>query len=129
ASLILALLSSTSVASTQDTTATNSSPPTITIDTAQTREPISPYIYGQFIEHLGQCIYGGMWAEMLEDRKFHFPIPATRDTWKTTREGAKVLAASPWRVIGPPETVAMVEAGAFSGKHSPHIHAPGNGKP
>src|SRR5436189_2385601 len=89
----------------------------VTIDTSQTREPISPYIYGQFIEHLGRCIYGGIWAEMLEDRKFHFPIPAKGDIWRTTREGAKVLAASPWHVIGPTENVKMIEQGAFSGKH------------
>src|SRR5579864_5634735 len=48
----------------------------VTIDASQTREPISPYIYGQFIEHLGRCIYGGIWAEMLDDRKFYFPVPA-----------------------------------------------------
>lgn len=41
------------------------------IDASQQGEPISPYIYGQFIEHLGRCIYGGIWAEMLQDRKFH----------------------------------------------------------
>ena len=38
---------------------------TVTIDTSKTGEPISKYIYGQFIEHLGRCIYGGIWAEML----------------------------------------------------------------
>ena len=32
-------------------------PAEVTIDASQTREPISPYIYGQFIEHLGRCIY------------------------------------------------------------------------
>ena len=48
----------------------------VTIDAGNTRAPISPYIYGQFIEHLGRCIYGGIWAEMLEDRKFYFPVPA-----------------------------------------------------
>ena len=31
---------------------------------------ISPHIYGHFIEHLGRCIYGGIWAEMLWNRKF-----------------------------------------------------------
>src|SRR5215472_14859214 len=101
-------------------------PTEITIDTSQTREPISPYIYGQFIEHLGRCIYGGIWAEMLEDRKFHFPIPAVGEDWRTTRQGAKVLAASPWHVIGQAGNVAMVEKGAFSGKHSPHIRCSGN---
>jgi alpha-L-arabinofuranosidase len=47
---------------------------TIKISPAETREPISRYIYGQFIEHLGHCIQRGLWAEMLEDRKFYYPI-------------------------------------------------------
>ena len=49
-------------------------PFTVRIDTSNTVEPISTLIYGQFIEHLGRCIYGGIWAEMLEDRKFYFPV-------------------------------------------------------
>ncbi len=98
---------------------------TVTIDTATVREPISPYIYGQFIEHLGRCIYGGIWAEMLEDRKFYFPVPAEGDIWRRTRAGARVLAASPWKVIGPAGTVTMVQKGAFVGEHSPRIRATG----
>ena len=31
---------------------------------------IHPFIYGHFIEHLAECIYGGLWAEMLVNRKF-----------------------------------------------------------
>ena len=31
---------------------------------------IHPFIYGHFIEHLAECIYGGLWAEMLANRKF-----------------------------------------------------------
>lgn len=31
---------------------------------------INRMIYGHFIEHLGRCIYGGIWAEMLFNRKF-----------------------------------------------------------
>jgi alpha-L-arabinofuranosidase len=53
----------------------------ITVDASQTGAPISKYIYGQFIEHLGRCVYGGLWAEMLEDRKFYFPVPASGDIW------------------------------------------------
>src|SRR5512142_1827818 len=79
----------------------------VSIDASQKSEPISPYIYGQFIEHLGRCIYGGIWAEMLEDRKFYFPIPAQGDIWRLTREKARVLAASPWKVIGPNDVVQM----------------------
>ena len=48
----------------------------VTVDTTKSGAPISKYIYGQFIEHLGRCIYGGIWAEMLEDRKFYWPVGA-----------------------------------------------------
>jgi len=93
----------------------------VTIDAAQMSEPISPYIYGQFIEHLGRCIYGGIWAEMLEDRKFYFPVPAEGNIWRLTRAQARVLAASPWKVIGPKENVRMVEADPFVGEHAPQL--------
>jgi alpha-N-arabinofuranosidase len=99
----------------------------LSIDASKAREPISPYIYGQFIEHLGRCIYGGIWAEMLEDRKFYFPVPADQEIWRLTREQARVLAASPWKVIGPQGTVEMVKQDAFVGDHSPQITASGNG--
>ena len=42
----------------------------ITLDPAKAGPAISPYLYGQFIEHLGRCIRDGIWAEMLRDRKF-----------------------------------------------------------
>jgi alpha-N-arabinofuranosidase len=102
-------------------------PAEITIEASQTGAPINPHIYGQFIEHLGRCIYGGIWAEMLEDRKFYFPVPAPGAIWKQTRAQATVLAASPWKVIGPPGTVQMMETNAFVGRHSPWITAPGGG--
>jgi alpha-L-arabinofuranosidase len=58
--------------------------PTVQIDAASTAEPIHPFIYGQFIEHLGRCIYGGIWAEMLEDRKFYYPVGAEASPWVPT---------------------------------------------
>ncbi len=54
----------------------------IKIDPSQKGTPIHPFIYGQFIEHLGRCIYGGIWAEMLEDRKFFYLINTTDSSWK-----------------------------------------------
>lgn len=35
---------------------------TVSINTRQPREKISKEIYGQFAEHLGSCIYGGLWV-------------------------------------------------------------------
>lgn len=54
----------------------------ISIDPSKKGTPIHPFIYGQFIEHLGRCIYGGIWAEMLEDRKFFYLINTSDSPWK-----------------------------------------------
>ncbi|MCS7303562.1 MAG: hypothetical protein NZ602_00435 [Thermoguttaceae bacterium] len=83
--------------------------PKIRIDTTKSGESISPYIYGQFIEHLGRCIYGGIWAEMLEDRKFFYAV------------GHK---ESPWQVLGQADRVSMDKEKPFVGEHSPRLAAP-----
>ena len=95
---------------------------TVKIDTAKTGAPISPYIYGQFIEHLGRCIYGGIWAEMLEDRKFYFPITANYAPYRSLTDTAyPVVGASPWQIIGEPASVAMVKENSFAGTPSPRL--------
>ncbi|MFC1543729.1 alpha-L-arabinofuranosidase C-terminal domain-containing protein [Gemmatimonadota bacterium] len=78
--------------------------PEATIQASLTGEPISPYIYGQFIEHLGRCIYGGIWAEMLEDRKF-FYAPGGED--------------SPWRVMGDTTRLVMDTRSPYVGEQTP----------
>jgi DUF1680 family protein/alpha-L-arabinofuranosidase len=106
----------------------------IVIDANKTAEPISKYIYGQFIEHLGRCIYGGLWAEMLEDRKFYYAITDDYKPWGTDsapRWNAgqyKYLKASPWKVIGPAGTVTMDANKPYVGRHTPVVHLPGDGK-
>lgn len=85
--------------------------PSLSIDASQVGEPISPYIYGQFIEHLGRCIYGGIWAEMVEDRKF-FDAVGQRE--------------SPWRGVN--ATVVMDEVSPFVGKHSPRVQPAARGQ-
>ncbi len=105
--------------------------PAVKIDANKTAEPISKYIYGQFIEHLGRCIYGGIWAEMLEDRKFYFPITPNYDPYRSTRGVSKnhpfaVVGASPWQIMGPGDSVAMVKEDSFVGEHTPLIQ-PGSG--
>lgn len=106
---------------------------TVTIDVGKTGEPISKYIYGQFIEHLGRCIYGGLWAEMLEDRKFYYPITEDFNPWGTATAPFwnagpyKYLNASPWQVIGPAGTVSMDSTNPYVGAHTPVIQVPGDG--
>ncbi|MHC4426336.1 MAG: alpha-L-arabinofuranosidase C-terminal domain-containing protein [Planctomycetota bacterium] len=103
----------------------------VEIDAGKTGEPISKFIYGQFIEHLGRCIYGGIWAEMLEDRKFYFPVTADYDPYRGTRAVSKdspfaVVGASPWQITGPADLVTMVKEDSFVGEHTPLIK-PGGG--
>jgi alpha-N-arabinofuranosidase len=84
--------------------------PSMSIDATETAEPISKYVYGQFIEHLGRCIYGGIWAEMLEDRKFFYPI------------GDK---ESPWRAFPDAGRVEMTKGDPFVGEHTPAVRVDG----
>jgi alpha-N-arabinofuranosidase len=115
--------------------------PVVKLDPAATAAPINPYLYGQFIEHLGRCIYGGIWAEMLEDRKFYFPITAEFGPYRELKPTAgtsdfnvgnlqqsafPALVASPWEILGAPAGVEMTTENAFVGEHTPLIRA-GNG--
>jgi len=94
------------------------------LDTARTNAPINPFIYGQFIEHLGRCIYGGIWAEMLEDRKFYFPITADYSPYRALTDSAyPVVGASPWEIIGDAGSVTMQKQDAFVGDHSPRVNS------
>jgi alpha-N-arabinofuranosidase len=86
--------------------------PFISVHADQVGEPISEYVYGQFIEHLGRCIQGGIWAEMLDDRKFFHAVGS---------------AESPWEVIGPAEALTMSRADPFVGEHTPELELAGSG--
>lgn len=84
----------------------------IKINAGKKAEPMPVYIYGQFIEHLGRCIYGGIWAEMIEDRKFWY-VPGTRE--------------SVWRVDGDKTLLSMDTKDPFTGAQTPVLSAE-NGK-
>ena len=86
----------------------------------QVAPAINPFIYGQFIEHLGRCIYGGIWAEMLEDRKFYFPVKAEYDPYTSlqghTLSRRRRLALGDH---GARRGVTMTSEDPFVGEHSP----------
>jgi len=99
-------------------------PVSVRIDTSNTGDPISRFIYGQFIEHLGRCIYGGIWAEMLEDRKFYFPVTEKYAPYvNLTDTDFPVVGASPWEIVGDPALVTMVKRDSFVGDHTPRLKA------
>jgi alpha-N-arabinofuranosidase len=92
------------------------------IDTSQTGVPVSPYEYGMFIEHIGSTMYSSLWAEMLDDRKFYFPI-VSKDPEITPRAGNNPMRFQlrKWRPVGPDEVVVMDKDNPFVGDQSPRI--------
>jgi len=91
--------------------ASKSLKPRVAADVSKTLPPISKYIYSQFIEHLGRCIYQGIWAEILEDRKFFYPVGSEN---------------SPWRIIGEASKVRMNPILAYVEVHTPEIRLKGD---
>src|SRR5438874_13836297 len=52
----------------------------VTIDGARRSDPVTRYEYGMFIEPIGNLVARTLWAEMLDDRKFYFPVaPGSKD--------------------------------------------------
>ena len=107
---------------------------TVNVAVNETGAPIQKYIYGQFIEHLGRSIYGGIWAEMLMDRKFYYPITDEYSPWAMATEsfwagGSTLeypyLARSPWQVVGSAGNLVMNSDDPYVGEHTPVIKVNG----
>ena len=95
---------------------------TASIDASQTGAPVSKYLYGQFIEHIGGTMYGSLWAEMLDDRKFYFPITAKKpETSARPHGGPFSMKVREWHPVGPEDAVAMDKEHPFVGDQSPRI--------
>jgi alpha-N-arabinofuranosidase len=89
------------------------------IDAGRTGTPISPLVYGQFIEHIGSLINHGLWAEMLDDRKFYLPVLATEPPPAPSRFGR--TPPRRWTSVGPLASVEMDTNDPFVGEHSPLV--------
>ena len=94
----------------------------VIIDGSKTAVPISPYIYGQFIEHIGDLINRSLWAEMLDDRKFYNDVNSKPSQQKPGR-GGRVPAS--WRSIGPGESVVMDRQNPYVGSQTPLVQLAG----
>ncbi len=99
----------------------------VMIDAAKAGAPISPYIYGQFIEHIGDLINRSLWAEMLDDRKFYNDISSKPPVQTAGRGGGRGRAPNSWKPIGPDESVVMDRQNPYVGQHTPLIRLAGAG--
>jgi len=93
---------------------------TVNINTQQTAAPVSKYEFGMFIEHIGALIYRSLWSEMLDDRKFYFPITSKEEP-APQRPGFRGIQLRKWRPVGPDEVVTMDKIHPFVGDQSPSI--------
>ena len=63
-------------------------PVAVRIDAAERAAPVSPFLYGMFIEPIGNLVARSLWAEMLDDRKFYADVrPASEDPDPAPRQG------------------------------------------
>jgi alpha-L-arabinofuranosidase len=103
---------------------------TATIDTSKTGAPISPYLYGQFIEHAGGLIYSGLWSEMFDDRKFYYDV--TNRVAEDPNAGQRGFGGfgagrrrgvgpGRWNPVGPADSVVMDANNPYVGDHTPLI--------
>jgi alpha-N-arabinofuranosidase len=92
-----------------------------TIDAGKTYMPISKYVYGQFLEHIGDIVNKGLWAEMLDDRKFFNPVvdkePAVAAP--PSRFGRAPLRR--WIAVGRADAVVMDSAHSFTERPAPLV--------
>ncbi len=114
-------------------TSASAQPVTATIDASKTGPVISPYVYGQFLEHIGSLVYGSLWSEMIDDRKFYYAVAPKPPGDANANQGAGGFAArrrgvgpGRWNPIGPVDSVVMDTNNPFVGDHSPWVKLSGS---
>ena len=93
----------------------------MTVDAGKTGAPIHRYVYGQFTELLFNLYEKGLWAEMLSDRKFFYPVDSSE---KLNPENTK-RNFTRWRPVGADEFVVMDAKNPYVGEHSPAVKLEG----
>jgi len=91
------------------------------VDVSKTGAPISKDIYGQFLEHIGGIVNNGLWAEMLDDRKFYYPITSHPPAEPDSPAGFRRPPLRHWTPVGPDEFVIMDATQPFVGEHTPLV--------
>ena len=111
--------------------AAQSKPVQVSIDAAKTGAPISRYIYGQFLEHGGDIVNTGVWAEMLVDRKFYYPVSVSAPVPPPllgNGQGNPRRRQAPtrwWSPIGGDGVVTMDTRTPYTGAQTPLIQMSG----
>ena len=95
----------------------------VAIDAAKSGNPISPMIFGGYMEPATTSV----WAEMLGDRKFARPVVSAQPAAAPGNAPAGFRGfREPFRPVGPEGTVEMDTVRPFVGKHSPRVKLAGS---
>jgi alpha-N-arabinofuranosidase len=105
--------------STASAFAADPAPVAVRIDASVTSAPINKHIYGQFLEHGGPIVNHGLWAEMIDDRKFYGPILDAEPPPPTDPRRAFLGRVRSWIRIGGEDAVTLAKDNAYVGEHSP----------
>jgi alpha-N-arabinofuranosidase len=93
----------------------------VTIDASNAGAPISKYVYGQFLEHIGSLVNNGIWAEMLDDRKFYYPVSSRPPAEPASPSQSRRAALRRWTPVGGDEFVTMDAERPYVGDHTPAV--------
>lgn len=126
--LAAALLLSSTLAVFAQTEPTLPNGITVSVNTQQTMDPVPKYEYGMFIEHIRDSWYRGLWSELIEDRKFYFPITSATPSRSRQQVGGPPRGPQPqrWHPIGPDDAISMDKEKPFVGDQSPRIALEGS---
>lgn len=109
-----------SVLATTPAMAETKSPIASTIQAGREGAPLNPFIYGGFLEHIGDLINHSLWSEVLDDRKFYHAVDSTPAP-KAEGAVARMRAVNKWVPVGPDAAVAMDRNTPWVGEQSPMV--------
>ena len=97
----------------------------VAINASKTGAPISKYLYGQFLEHGGNIVNEGVWAELLEDRKFYHPVSSKVPDQPAVPAWRRRGPPRHWTPIGGDKFVTMDPDHPYTGDQAPRIQLDG----
>lgn len=99
-----------------------------TINAGKAAPPISDFMFGGFLEHGGNLINYSLWSEVLDDRKFYYPVdskPLPQPPAGRRRPMSALMMSRKWIPVGPDEDVTMDTTAPYVGEHSPVVRLTG----
>jgi alpha-L-arabinofuranosidase len=96
------------------------------IDAGAEGPPLSPFLYGGFLEHLRGVITDCFWSELLADRKFYYSIGSAAPLPPPRASGGPPGAPPRhWQPVGDVSAISMDTQSAYVGEHSVAVQTAG----